>query len=355
MRYRSLGGTGMQVSALCLGAMAFGAGNEDPDDCARVVDVALAGGINFIDVADHYSGTRAEEILGQALKGRRDEVILASKVGLPIGAGPNERGSSRRWIVREVEESLRRLQTDWIDLYQIHTPDFSTDLDETLGALSDLVHAGKVRAIGASNTPPARIVEAQWTAERRGHVRFWCEQPQYSLFVRLAERDVFPTLERYGMGAIVWSPLNGSWLTGRYRSDEDVRTLSARAVRSPYRFDLSQPGNQAKYALLSELDVVAKDAEVSITHLALSFVTTHPAVTAAIVGPRTPAQMEDLLAGAAVELEDAILDRLDELVPPGGVVNPEDARLPSAGLAQGARRRRPVGERSASYFDLKKA
>ncbi|HVB06187.1 MAG TPA: aldo/keto reductase [Acidimicrobiales bacterium] len=348
MRYRNLGATGMQVSAICLGAMAFGAGNEDPDDCARVVHLALDSGVNFIDTADRYSNSRSEEILGKALVGRRDEVVLASKFGLPAGPGLNERGGSRRWIERAVDASLRRLQTDWLDLYQLHSPDFGTDLDETLGALSDLVHKGKVRAIGASNTPPERIVEGQWVAERRGHVKFRVEQPQYSLFVRGAERSVFPTLERYGMGAIVWSPLNGSWLTGRYRSDDDVRNHSARAKRSPYRFDLAQPGNQAKYALLAELEKIAADAGISVTHLALAFVMTHPAVTAAIVGPRTYEQMADLIAGAPVELDDATLDRLDELVPPGGVVNREDARNPSVGLAEGAVRRRAVGRRAAA-------
>jgi aryl-alcohol dehydrogenase-like predicted oxidoreductase len=347
MRYRSLGGTGMQVSAICLGTMAFGGGNEDPEDCARMVHAAIDGGINFMDTADRYSNSRSEEILGKALVGHRDEVVLATKFGLPAGPGINERGGSRRWINRAIEASLRRLNTDYVDLYQLHSPDFSADLDETLGALSDLVHAGKVRALGASNTPPERIVESQWVAERRGHVRFRCEQPQYSLFVRFAEASVFPTLERYGMGAIVWSPLNGSWLTGRYLNDEDVRASSSRAKRSPYRFDLTQPGNQQKYQLLAELSRIAADAGTTVTRLGLAFTLAHPAVTAAIIGPRTFEQVQDLIEGATVELDDAVLDRLDELVPPGSVVNPEDARIVSEGLVEGAARRRPAGQRSA--------
>jgi aryl-alcohol dehydrogenase-like predicted oxidoreductase len=347
MRYRSLGGTGMQVSSICFGAMAFGGGNDDQRECTEMVHRAIDGGVNFFDTADRYSDSRSEVMLGEALKGRRDEVILATKFGLPAGSSRHERGGSRRWIVRAVEASLRRLGTEWIDLYQLHSPDFDTELDETLGALSDLVHQGKVRALGASNTPPERIVEGQWCARERGHVRFVCEQPQYSLFVRAAEASVFPTLERYNVGAIVWSPLNGSWLTGRYRSNEDVVANSARAKRSPYRFDLSQQGNVKKYELLGELDAIAADAGCSVTHLALAFVLAHPAVTSAIIGPRTLEQVEDLLAGTGVELDDAILDRLDALVAPGSVVNPEDARHPVPGLREVTDRRRPAGSRSA--------
>src|ERR1700716_1568973 len=222
MEYRQLGGTGVRVSPLCLGAMMFGAwGNTDHEESTRIIDRALDAGINFIDTADVYARGESEEIVGKALEGRRDSVVLATKVHGSMGDDPNERGNSRRWIVRAVENSLRRLQTDWIDLYQIHRPEADTDVDETLGALSDLVHAGKVRYIGSSTFPASQIVEAQWVAERRGRERFVSEQPPYSILVREVEKDVLPTAQRYGMGVIPWSPLAGGWLTGRYRLGND--------------------------------------------------------------------------------------------------------------------------------------
>ena len=220
MERTSLGTTGIQVSRYCLGAMMFGAwGNRDHDDSIKIIHTALDAGINFIDTADVYSGGESEEIVGKALKGRRDEVVLATKFVAPMSEDSNHRGSSRRWIMREVEDSLRRLDTDHIDLYQAHRPDPSTDIDDTLGALSDLVHQGKVRVIGSSTYPAEQIVEAQWVAERRGRERFRCEQPPYSIFVRGIETSVLPTCQKYGMGVIPWSPLAGGWLTGRYRKD----------------------------------------------------------------------------------------------------------------------------------------
>jgi aryl-alcohol dehydrogenase-like predicted oxidoreductase len=343
MRYRNLGTTGVKVSPLCLGAMMFGGfGNRDHDDCVRIIHTALDGGINFIDTADVYSGGESEEIVGKALKGRRDDVILATKFHGNMGEDPNHRGNSRRWIVREVENSLRRLQTDWIDLYQVHRPDATTDLDETLGALSDLVHQGKVRYLGSSTFPAELIVEAQWVAEKRGRERFVCEQPPYSIFARGVEAAVLPTCEKYGMGVIPWSPLNGSWLTGRYRPGGDVPT-GGRAARIPQRFDVSMPENQRKLELIEELDKVAADAGCSITHMAIAFVLHHPAVTAAIIGPRTMEQMTDLLAGADVRLDDSVLDRIDALVPPGTNVNPADAGYVPPSVAQAWRRRRPAG------------
>src|SRR4051812_23662421 len=209
----TLGTTGIQVSRYCLGAMMLGAwGNRDHDDCVRIIHTALDAGINFVDTADVYSAGESEEIVGKALKGRRDDVVLATKFHAPMGDDPNMKGNSRRWIVREVENSLRRLQTDWIDLYQVHRPDPSADIDETLGALSDLVHQGKVRYLGSSTFPAEAIVEAQWVAERRGRERFVCEQPPYSILARGIEAAVLPAVRRYGMGAIVWSPLAGGWL-----------------------------------------------------------------------------------------------------------------------------------------------
>src|SRR3954449_3910744 len=246
MQLRNLGATGVKVSPLCLGAMMFGEwGNRDHDESIRIIQAALDAGINFIDTADVYSRGESEEIVGKALKGKRDNIVLATKIHGPMGDDPNEFGNSRRWIIKEVENSLRRLGTDWIDLYQIHRPEEDTNIDETLGALSDLVRQGKVRYIGSSTFPPSQIVEAQWVAERRGRERFVCEQPPYSLLVRQVEADVLPTCRRYGMGVIPWSPLAGGWLSGKWRKGGDT-PQSSRASRLPQRYDLSLPGNQRK-------------------------------------------------------------------------------------------------------------
>src|SRR5436190_3426263 len=221
MEYRKLGRTGVQYSELCLGAMMFGAwGNPDHDDSIRIVHAALDAGINFVDTADVYSRGESEEIVGKALEGRRDRIVLATKFHGAMGDDPNQQGNSRRWILQEVDASLRRLRTDWIDLYQVHRPEPDMDVDETLGALSDLVHAGKIRYLGSSTFPAHEIVEAQWVAERRGRERFTCEQPPYSMLVRGIERDVLPVCQRYGMGVIPWSPLAGGWLSGRNRKGD---------------------------------------------------------------------------------------------------------------------------------------
>jgi aryl-alcohol dehydrogenase-like predicted oxidoreductase len=349
MRYRTLGSTGIQVSPYCLGAMMFGGwANADHDDGVRIIHRALDAGINFVDTADVYSRGESEEIVGKALKGRRDAVVLATKVHGQMGEGPNEQGNSRRWIIHEVEQSLRRLGTDYIDLYQVHRPDPRTDIEETLSALSDLIHAGKVRTIGSSTFPAEQIVEAQWAAQRGGFERFRCEQPPYSLFTRGIEAAVLPTCERYGMGVIAWSPLGGGWLTGRYRRDMEIDMTTGRASRLPARFDPTLPENQRKLDLVEKLEAVATDAGVSLTHLAIAFVIAHPAVTAAIIGPRTMEQLEDLLAGAGTVLDDATLDRLDELVKPGRNTNAADAGWEPPAVAQPWRRRRPQGLRSAA-------
>src|SRR5213082_251183 len=285
MHMRTLGRTGIQVSPLCLGTMMFGAwGNADHDDSVRIIHHALDNGINFVDTADVYSRGESEEIVGKALKGRRDQVILATKVHGKMGDDPNEFGNSRRWIVREVENSLRRLKTDWIDLYQIHRPEADTDIDETLGALTDLVRQGKVRYIGSSTFPASQIVEAQWVAEKRGRERFVCEQPPYSMLVRAIESDVLPTCRRYGMGVISWSPLAGGWLTGRWRKGQDEPD-STRADRLPRRYDLSLPQNQQKLDATEALAVLAEENGISLIHMAIAFVLRHPAVTSAIIGP----------------------------------------------------------------------
>jgi aryl-alcohol dehydrogenase-like predicted oxidoreductase len=339
MQLRSLGTTGVKVSPLCLGAMMFGEwGNTDHDDSIRIIHRALDAGINFIDTADVYSRGESEEIVGKALKGKRDNIVLATKVHGTMGDDPNEFGNSRRWIVKEVENSLRRLQTDWIDLYQIHRPEEDTNIDETLGALSDLVHQGKVRYIGSSTFPPSQIVEAQWVAEKRGRERFICEQPPYSLLVRQVESEVLPVCQRYGMGVIPWSPLSGGWLSGKWRKGQDAPT-SSRAGRLPHRFDLSIPENQRKLDAVEELALLAEEAGMPLIHMAIAFVMRHPAVTAPIIGPRTMEQLESQLGAADVELSDELLDRIDEIVPPGVNLNPRDEARTNPALEPAARRR----------------
>jgi aryl-alcohol dehydrogenase-like predicted oxidoreductase len=342
MRYRTLGRTGIQVSPYALGAMMFGAmGNPDHDDSVRIIHKALDAGVNLIDTADVYSAGESEEIVGQALKGRRDDVVLATKFSNPMGAAPNRRGASRRWIIAEVEHSLRRLQTDYIDLYQYHRPDTETDMEETLSALSDLVHSGKVRVIGTSKLPAADMVEAQWIAERRGFVRFRSEQPPYSILDRGIERDVLPVAQRYGMGAIVWSPLAQGLLTGRVRKGQqsDLR-------RSGQYFSHLQ--DERRIDAVEQLIPLADEAGLPLTHLAVAFVIAHPGVTAALLGPRTMQQLDDLLAGAEVVLCDDILDRIDKIVPPGTDVGQLDMAYNPPAVTQPALRRRPAGDRTAA-------
>jgi len=340
MEHRTLGRTGISVSPLCLGAMMFGQwGNPDHDGSVRIIHRALDAGINFIDTADVYSRGESEEIVAKALaNGRRDDVVLATKVHGTMGDDPNQRGNSRRWIIKEVENSLRRLGTDWIDLYQIHRPEEDTDIDETLGALSDLVHQGKVRAIGSSTFPASQIVEAQWVAQRRNRERFVCEQPPYSILARGIEADVLPTCRRYGMGVIPWSPLGGGWLSGRWRKGQEP-PKSSRAERLPHRFDLSLPGNQRKLEIADQLAQLAEEAGHTLIEMALAFVIRHPAVTAAIIGPRTMEQLESQLTAHDVVLSDDVLDRIDELVPPGTNLNAADAGWSNPALAPEARRR----------------
>jgi aryl-alcohol dehydrogenase-like predicted oxidoreductase len=340
MNYRNLGSTGVKVSPLCLGAMMFGEwGNRDHDQGVEIIHRALDAGINFIDTADVYSRGESEEIVGKALAGgKRDNVVLATKVHGTMGDDPNEFGNSRRWIVREVENSLRRLGTDWIDLYQIHRPEADTDIDETLGALTDLVHAGKIRYLGSSTFPGSQIVEAQWVAKERGRERFVCEQPPYSILVREIENDVLPTCQRYGMGVIPWSPLAGGWLSGRYRLGQELPS-SHRAERIPGRYDMSLPGNQRKLEAADALAKVAEEAGISLIEMALAFVIRHRAVTAAIIGPRTMEQLESQLTAADVQLSGQVLDRIDEIVPPGINVNPADGGWQNPALEASARRR----------------
>ena len=340
MEHRALGRTGVEVSPLCLGAMMFGAwGNGDPDESVRIVHRALDAGLNFIDTADVYARGESEEIVGRALAGgRRDDVILATKVHGSMGDDPNRRGNSRRWIVRAVEDSLRRLNTDRIDLYQIHRPEEGTDVEETLGALSDLVHAGKVRYVGSSTYPASQIVEAQWVARERGLARFVSEQPPYSLLVRGVENDVLPTCRRHGMGVIPWSPLAGGWLSGRWRKGAEPPP-STRAERIPARFDLTRPDNQRKLEAADALAALAEEAGMTLVELAIAWVINHPAVTAAIIGPRTMEHLESQLRALEVRLEPDVLDRIDEIVPPGVTISPVDQGWQNPALAPAARRR----------------
>jgi aryl-alcohol dehydrogenase-like predicted oxidoreductase len=340
MEYTTLGRSGVKVSPLCLGAMMLGAwGNPDHKDSVRIIHRALDAGINFVDTADVYSGGESEVIVGEALATvDRSRVVLATKVFSPMNDDPNARGSSRRWVLTECDNSLRRLGTDYIDLYQVHRFDETVDLDDTLGALSDLVHAGKVRSIGCSTFPAERIVESHWVAERRGRERFVTEQPPYSMLVRGIERDVLPIAQSYGMGVIPWSPLAGGWLSGRFGQGKD--NTSRRAQRIPGRYDLSLPANQRKLEIVTELATLADQAGLTMIELALGFVLEHPAVTAAIIGPRTMEQLESQLSAPTVRLEPAILDRIDEIVPPGTNVNPEDAGWTPTVLVDARLRRR---------------
>lgn len=341
MEYRALGRTGVQVSELCLGAMMFG-GPTDEADSIAILDRALDAGINFLDTANVYSRGRSEEVVGAALRanGKRDVVVLASKVhGRMDDDDPNAAGNSRRHVVAQCDASLRRLGTDWIDLYQIHRPDPDTDIDETLGALSDLVHAGKIRYLGSSTFPASAIVEAQWSAERRGRERFVCEQPPYSILVRGIEREVLPTCRRYGMAVIPWSPLAGGWLTGRYRKGQKVPD-SHRAKRIPARYDMSLPGNQRKLEAADALAALADKAGITPVHLALAFVLQHPAVTAPIIGPRTMEQLESQLGATEVLLGPDLLDAIDEIVPPGTTLSRPDNGWEPPSLTDPSLRRR---------------
>lgn len=341
VEHRTLGRTGVQVSSLCLGTMMFGAmGNPDHDDSIRIIHRALDAGIDFLDTADVYSRGESEEIVGKALAGRRDSVVLATKVHLPMSdTDPNMRGSSRRWIVRACEDSLRRLGTDRIDLYQVHRPDPHTDIDETLGALTDLIRQGKILYAGSSTFTASEIVEAQWVAERRGRERFACEQPPYSMLVRGAEADVLTTCRKYGMGVIPWSPLAGGWLSGRWRAGA-AEIESTRAARLPGRYDLSLESNQRKLAAVEQLAQLAESAGLSLIHLAIAFVLRHPAVTAAIIGPRTMEHLESQLGAADVVLPDDVLDAIDDIVPPGMSYSWADAGWWPPGVSDMKERRR---------------
>jgi aryl-alcohol dehydrogenase-like predicted oxidoreductase len=340
MDYRTLGTTGVQVSQLCLGAMMFGAwGNPDHDDSVRIIHRAVDAGINFVDTADMYSFGESEVIVGEALRTLdRDGIVLATKVHGAMSADRNAQGNSRRWVIAECEHSLKRLGTDYIDLYQIHRPSPETDIDDTLAALSDLIHAGKVRYAGCSTFPAHQVVESHWVAERRGRERFRTEQPQYSILARGIETDLLPVCQTYGMGVLSWSPLAGGWLSGAF--GEGKRNTSRRSAMLPDRYDLSLPVNQAKLAAVVELEKVAEEAGHSLLELALAFVQAHPAVTCPIIGPRTMEQLESQLVTADIVLDAAVLDRIDAIAPPGQNVGGADPGWAPPSVTDASLRRR---------------
>ena len=341
MELRTLGRTGLKVSPLCLGAMMFGGwGNTDHDDSIKIIHKALDAGINFIDTADVYSQGESEEIVGKALSSiERSSVVLATKVHGQMGKDPLSEGNSRRWIMAEVEHSLKRLKTDYIDLYQIHRPDESTDIEETLGALSDLVHLGKIRYFGSSTFPAHEIVEAQWVAERRARERFVTEQPPYSILVRSIEKDVLPTCQKYGMGVLSWSPLAGGFLSGAFGPGKE--NTSRRATFLPHHYDMEVPGNRAKLEAVTQLIDLADSAGLSLIELALGFVLEHPGVTSPIIGPRTMEHLQSQLPALELRLSPQVLDRIDEIVAPGTDLNDTDVGWVPAAIADPSLRRRP--------------
>jgi aryl-alcohol dehydrogenase-like predicted oxidoreductase len=334
MDYAHLGRTGLKVSRLCLGTMVLGRwGNPDHADCIRIIHRALDEGINFIDTANRYAMGESEEIVGRALEGRREEAVVATKVFMPGPGGVLDRGTSRRHVFLQVEESLRRLRTDWIDLYQIHRRDPDTPLEETLGALDDLVHQGKVRYIGVStgtlaesraiHFPAWRMVESLWISDRRRLERFVSTQPPYSIFTREAERAIFPVCREHGFGAIVWSPIEGGWLSGRYRKGRPLPAESRATNDTEFgafvasQFDLSTERSQRRLDAVEVLVGLAEELGVSLARYATAWTLQHPAVTSAIIGPRVREHLDDTLRAVDVRIPPEHQARIDALVSPG--------------------------------------
>ncbi|WP_280426493.1 aldo/keto reductase [Nocardia carnea] len=339
MQYRSLGRTGVQVSTLSLGAMNFGSlGKTTQDEVTAMVDIALDGGVNLVDTADMYSQGESERMVGRAIAGRRDDIVLATKATMPMGDERNHRGSSRRWLLTAVDDSLRRLNVDHIDLYQMHRWDPDTGDDETLSALTDLQRAGKIRYFGSSTFPAYRIVQAQWAARENHLSRYVTEQPAYSILQRGIEAHMLPVAEQYGLGVLAWSPLASGWLSGAIRADREIST--SRSVMLPDRFDTAIPVNRAKLDAVEKLAVVAEGAGLSMIQLALGFVTAHPAVTSALIGPRTMDHLHAQLAAADTVLSAEVLDAIDTIVAPGVDLAPgEKFDTPPALLDPALRRR----------------
>jgi aryl-alcohol dehydrogenase-like predicted oxidoreductase len=339
MQYRTLGRTGVQVSSLALGAMNFGTiGRTTQDDATAIVDAALEGGINFIDTADMYSDGESEQLVGKAIAGRRDDIVLATKAGLPMGDERNHRGASRRWLVTELDNSLRRLDVDHVDLYQIHRWDPSTSDEETLSALTDLQRAGKIRHFGSSTFPAHRIVAAQWAAREHHLSRYATEQPSYSILQRGVETHVLPVTQEYGLGVLVWSPLAAGWLSGAVREGQEITT--SRAKMMPQRFDTAIPANRARLDAVEQLAKVAAEADLTLIQLALGFTVAHPGVTGAIIGPRTLEHLHSQLAAAETVLSADVLDAIDAIVPPGTDLAPDEKYDTPPALLDASLRRR---------------
>ncbi len=336
MEYRAFGSTGLRVSRFGLGTLMLGAwGNGDRAECARIIHQGLDGGINLVDTADVYAAGESEEIVGAALAGKRDDVVLSTKFHNPMGPGQNQRGNSRRWIYQAVDASLRRLGTDWIDIYHVHRADPSTAIEETVDALTELVRLGKIRYWGTSMFPAGQFVDALWAADRRSASPPRSEQPLYNILARGIENDVLPTCLRHGAGVITWSPLSGGWLTGKYTRD-DPAPEGTRAAKSPEYFDA---GNDVKFDKVEHLQAIASDVGIPLTHMALSWCGEHPAVSTTLLGPRTEQQLEDLLGAVDVRLDEATLDRIDNVNRPGVLLNPDDQDWSSPDLDPTARRR----------------
>ncbi|MBU8860806.1 MULTISPECIES: aldo/keto reductase [unclassified Micromonospora] len=339
MQYRTLGRTGVQVSALALGAMNLGPiGGTTQEEATALVGTALDAGINLIDTADVYGNGLSEEMVGRAIAGRRDEVVLATKAALPMGEDRNRRGGSRRWLVTALEDSLHRLGVDHVDLYQIHRWDPATSDEETLSALTDLRQAGKIRYFGTSTYPAHRLVEAQWAAREHHLGRYVTEQPSYSILQRGVEAHVLPVTQRYGLGVLVWSPLASGWLSGAIRAGREITTH--RSTFMPQRFDPALPANRARLDAVERLAGVADDAGLTLIQLALGFVTAHPAVTSAIIGPRTPEHLHSQLAAAGTVLSADVLDAIDAIVAPGVDLAPQEKNDTPPALLDPALRRR---------------
>jgi aryl-alcohol dehydrogenase-like predicted oxidoreductase len=339
MQYRTLGRTGVQVSTLALGAMNFGSiGRVGQDEATAIVDAALEAGINLIDTADMYGTGESEQMVGKAIAGRRDDVVLATKAAMPMGTERNHRGGSRRWLVTALEDSLRRLGVDHVDLYQVHRWDPATADDETLSALTDLQRAGKIRYFGSSTFPAYRIVQAQWAAKEHHLSRYVTEQPSYSVLQRGIEAHVLPVTQEYGMGVLAWSPLASGWLSGAIRADRPA--ANHRSAILPQRFDLADPANRARLDAVEQLVKVADGAGLTLIQLALGFVTAHPGVTAAIIGPRTIEHLRSQVDAADTVLSADILDAIDAIVAPGTDLAPGEKFDTPPSLLDAALRRR---------------
>ncbi|MEU7978424.1 aldo/keto reductase [Micromonospora sp. NPDC049081] len=339
MQYRTLGRTGVQVSTLVLGAMNFGTiGRTSQAEATAIIDAALEGGINLIDTADRYSQGESEEMVGRAIAGRRDDIVLATKAALPMDDERNHRGTSRRWLHTALDDSLRRLGVDHIDLYQVHRWDPTTSDEETLSALTDLQRAGKIRYFGCSTFPAYRLVQAEWAAREHHLGRYVTEQPSYSILQRGIEAHVLPVTAQYGMGVLAWSPLASGWLSGAVRAGREITTHRADVL--PERFDLTIAGNRARLDAVEQLTKVAEEAGLTLIQLALGFVTAHPAVTSAIIGPRTPEHLHSQLAAADTVLTADVLDAIDAIVAPGVDLAPGEKHDTPPALLDPALRRR---------------